>query len=377
MFLLIGTVGFSLYNVYLLSQKVEQRNALLSNNIAVVEPGEAVDNNAVVAQAKTKIDLLKIVDSDCSECFSTDNLIGIMKQRSANSEFSEKTIEFDSVEGKELVKKFSLKKIPTIVLQGDVNKAGLIELFRGVSTVEQNAVVLRKILPPYLDLDSGKVVGKVSVTLIEKKDCAQCFDANLLVNELKSLNVFLTDEKRLFFDDNTAKELIQKYNIARLPVLVLSSDLNYYEDLVAGWANVGSVESDGVFLTRNIVAPFFDANSLSVKGLVNGTFLFDSNCSTCSDVNQLKDSFLEQLKIGFSETSFVDKNSVEGKELMKKFSIKKLPTVIFSQDFNYYQFTLNNWALIGSAETIDNNTFFVSRNLDLMGVQSIDVNESN
>jgi len=68
---------------------------------------------------------------------------------------------------------------------------------------------------------------------------------------LLRFGIVINNEKTYDINSPEGKQFIQKYNIKKVPIIILSPDANYYLSLKQAWRSVGSTESDGWFVMRN------------------------------------------------------------------------------------------------------------------------------
>src|SRR3989338_2440306 len=130
-----------------------------------------IKNNIEAAEESArpaKIQLTLIKNSKCSDCFDASVIVDYIKSQKIEL-LNEKTTEFNSNEAKELVSKYKIEKIPSILVTGELEKLNL----DGFNKV-QDALVLSQINPPYTDASSGKVKGRVSLKLIKDESCGKC-----------------------------------------------------------------------------------------------------------------------------------------------------------------------------------------------------------
>ncbi|MBI2545126.1 MAG: hypothetical protein HYW22_00820 [Candidatus Aenigmarchaeota archaeon] len=190
--------------------------------------------------------LTTIVKNDCSDCYDMQKIVSQLKQVPNVKVTSENTVSFSSNEGKYLIDRYSITKLPALIITGEIDKSGL------SSTIPANngALVLSG-LPPYYNISSGKVVGLVKVIYLNDTSCTKCY--NVLTNKQILLNfgVGINNETTLDISSTEGKMLISKYNITRAPVIILSPEANVYNSLVQAWNSVGIIEPDGWFVMKD------------------------------------------------------------------------------------------------------------------------------
>ncbi|MBI4135663.1 hypothetical protein HY477_02930 [Candidatus Uhrbacteria bacterium] len=232
-----------------------------------VKPGAS---SAASGKAESvAIELTLVTAKNCAECFDLNQMIQPLK---GNAEFSiskEETVDYDSREGKKLVKKYELDKIPAILVRGDVESVfDLASFLQNLGKqAEDGTLIVSNIPPPYLELGSGEVKGKFKATYLTYKDCAECYDPQLHKQALAALVMMPSEEEFLDYSDPLAQEMIAKYAITSLPTLLLQGELNLYQQLAEVWPTVGTQEEDGTYIFRqgqSLMGIYYDLNSKSV-----------------------------------------------------------------------------------------------------------------
>jgi len=169
--------------------------------------------------------------------------------------------------------------------------------------------------------------AEIQLTTIQA-NCKDCFDVSSIIENLKNDNVNVTGEQVINSSSQEAQELILKYNIDRLPSLLIFGETDR--------ANLNNFELENDALVfSGVTAPFVDSGTNEVKGLVSITNLFDPLCNACPDYSLLSSNF-EKLGATISEFKNVEYNSAEGRELVKKFGIDKIPAILISTEIDYY-----------------------------------------
>ncbi len=305
--------------------------------------GEKVAD-AAEASRPAKIQLTMLADSSCAECFSTDKIIAGVKATNSNIT-SEKTIQYNSEDGKSLVQKYKIMSIPTIIITGETDKnqyAGFIK--------EGDALVFQQPTPPYLDLDKGKVVGRVELTIISHASCKNCSDLTPLALQIKNAGVGIYKENKLDSQSTDAAELIKKYSIKKLPTILMSSDASYYQIIAQAWPSLGTVENDGTFVMRTINPPYYSVDSGKTEGFATVILLNDSSCKECYKVTDHMNILKSGFGMAIESLNNVDVSSTQGKELVKKYNISAVPTVLVSNADAYTEFR-EAWTPVGTRES--------------------------
>ena len=194
------------------------------------------------------------------------------------------------------------------------------------------------------NLNTDKTSFNVDATIIKYSECKECTDFIIAINEFRKLGVKINEP--VFYEFDEAQSLIDKYKIDKVPTLILSEEARNYKQIIDVWQNIGTIESNGVFIVRNFNPPYYDLKSKIVKGMVDIVFIKDKTCVKCYDVMKNKLA-LEKLRVYIKNEVSVDAGDNEGKSLIKKYKIRKIPTFIMSKEaMDYPQFD-TIWSSVG------------------------------
>jgi len=291
-----------------------------------------------------EIEIIHIKATDCDVCFDVGPMIdavsqmGVTVTKNASYEFYEK-------EAINLIKKLKIQKVPTFIITGDLEKAGLDQ----IGNITNDHIVFTQLQPPYLDVMSGEIIGKVTVTLIKVSDCADCYDIESLLPQMSILGVYIDETSIVEADSEEGEALIETYNIQKLPTMILSEQAGAYSVLTEAWGTVGAVADDGRFVLTEVPPPYLDVETGKVEGYVTVTFLSDKTCKECYDV-KMHQQILQGLGINVAKEIDVDISLPQGIRLVKKYNITKVPTVILSEEAGIYQGVVQVWPQVGSVE---------------------------
>jgi len=335
---------FALYNIYQVSSFSDVLDQKLMEAKEIARP------------AKVKLTL--IGDSGCEDCFDIVPIVASLKKLNINITKEEK-LELGSGDANELIKKYNIEKIPTILLFGEINKTRINDLEN-----MDDALVFTKLSPPYTDAESGKIIGRISVVTIKDSSCDKCVDLEPILEEIKKLGIKIVSEKVLEKSDQESKKLIDKYAIEKLPTLILSGNVEAYgSEIVEILEQPGSIESDGSYVLTEIAPPYWDLNEKRVKGLVSMTSLVDNDCGECYKISDLHKPILQRMGVVLKEEKEIDISSTEGKELLARYNLTDVPTIILEGDVEEYPVLVNAWKGVGTVE----DDVYVFRKLEILG----------
>lgn len=202
--------------------------------------------------------------------------------------------------------------------------------------------------------------GVVNVILINKPDCTACFNASQYLPQLEALGV--TFGKTKVLAATNAQKYLKKYNINRLPAIILSKELKTYPKLVQAWPRIGTVAQDGSFILQGAQPPFYDLKEERVRGIVSLTYLEDGSCTTCYNVTIHK-QILQRFGLVIGKEEHVDIKTPAGRALLSAFNITKVPTIIINGEADLYPGFAQVWQSVGRVE----NQSYIFTNLDAIG----------
>lgn len=311
---------------------------LIVNIIVTYNLSNQLKKSEVTLQEKSnpaKIQLNVIKNSKCSDCFDILTITNHLKNSKVNVT-KENVLEFDSPEGKELIDKYKIEKIPTFVVTGEIDKVNIAGLEK-----KGDALLFTKLEPPYMNVTSGKVEGMVTLYLLKDMNCVECNNLTSLVTQIKLAGIKIDSDKNIDINTDGGNELVRRYNIGFVPTIILSKEAGVYQIIQQAWSRVGSKETDGSYVLRVVYPPFLNLTTNKLRGLVNIVYLSDKNCLGCYDVNLHKEILTNpqtfNFKIDKEETIYID--DARGKELISKYNITQVPTIILSNEISAYPST--------------------------------------
>ncbi len=308
------------------------------------------------------VDVAKILDLSCKDCFDVEPIMQSVRNSGVKIG-KEEALDFSSPRAKELIAKYGIEKIPTIIVTGETaNATALKTAFASFGEERNGALVVTKQTPVYIDAGTGEAKGRISLIYLKDSACADCGDYSASIQQLKRIGMVISNESAIEYDSPAGRALIEKYNITNVPTLIFSKDAKEYGDFEKVWPQIGSIESDGTHVIRTPNPPYRDLASGEIKGRVSLITLADSECGECYDPSVHK-TILTQMGLRITNESTADINSSEGKALIEKYNITAAPTVIFSPDAKEYVVLAQIWPQVG---TIESDGWFVFRNMAAM-----------
>ncbi len=299
--------------------------------------------------SKSKNLELTFLEADCDDCFDISMMTVAFKDQ-FNLTPKTKTIKGD--EALAMAKKYKITKLPAAILSGDID-----DLELPAFNKTDDVLVFDQTLPPYYDLKTETVIGKVKGIQILDKTCTDCFNVSQIVTQLKQVGVFFEELDVVDASDEKGKELIEKYKIEKLPTLVFDKEILNYPMVKTVWANVGSEEEDGSLVLRFLNPPYKDLTTGEIEGLVHLLYLTDKSCTECYNYTAHKVILEQMFSVQVASEDAVDISDPEGQLLVKTYNIDSVPTVIVSKNAAIYPEFDNMWLQVGTKE-VDGNYVF-------------------
>ncbi len=195
------------------------------------------------------IQLVKIVDSSCENCFDINQIVNLIQDLNVNVTKSE-TLEYSSPEAKQMISQFNIKKVPALIFSGETNKSTLVGLWSQIGAKRNDGTYYIESLPPYRNLTSGNIEGLASLITVTDNSCSSCYNPSIHKSILLRFGIKPTEESVHDRNSTEGNQLLVKYNITNVPTILVSPDAKVYTSFVQVWESVGTVESDGWFIFR-------------------------------------------------------------------------------------------------------------------------------
>ncbi len=294
------------------------------------------------------ISVVTLSAADCSDCYDISTLVSAIKTAPVNV-VSEKSLDYKSGEAAQLIRKYNIKKIPALIITGEVDKSNVKSALASLGDSVDGAIVFTKAPPVYINLSDDREVGRVTPTIIFAGSCTQCRNVSQIVEFFKARGATVLPGENYDYNSAEGKLLLSKYNITRAPAILFSKDLGAYSNIqeVAGWEpGIGTVEPDGTYIVRTALLPNIDVSTNKINGLVSLTNIVDKSCTSCYNVSLHK---FELLNFGITpsgETTY-DAGSPEGKALIAKYNITEVPTIVLSVEAGEYPQFADVWKAVG------------------------------
>lgn len=310
------------------------------------------------------IQIIKLTTDECEDCFDIEKAVTSLKNQNVNVT-EETVLDMDAEEGRALIKTYTIKKIPAIIIKGELNKSdSLMKFYEKNGQVRDiNTTLYTNIQPPYYDVSQGRVVGRVMVFNIIDPSCTQCVSLAALETALSQAGVQTIKTAPYIYDSKEGKDLITKYGITRIPAMLIAQEIDVYETIKNEIKTLAGDAKNGYYAIHSLQPPYVDLQKNAVVGLVTLTLLADKSCTTCYDV-RTNEQIVQRFGIALEKVNSYDISDPEGKAVLAKYQITKVPAIIVSADVDAYPSFKQVWQNVG---TVEDDGTYVMRNPQLLG----------
>lgn len=202
---------------------------------------------AAEAKRPANLDLVLITDESCKDCFNLNPILDNLKKENIKIN-STQTVDSAGEEGKQLIAKLAIKKLPTFLVKGELAKnSNLAKFFSATGETVDGTFVFRQVGGPFVDTGTGKVSGRVNMVMIIDSTCLECYDVTQHELILKQFGI-LPASKVVDTKSVLGASLLNAYKIKMVPAFILTGDVNAYPDFKAVWPQVGIVANDGAYI---------------------------------------------------------------------------------------------------------------------------------
>ncbi len=207
-----------------------------------------------------RVDFVSLIASNCTQCFNVSLLVSQLAGKPplglGVAVSSERLVDYSSDEGKRLISAYNISSVPSLIASSDLKEYQQVAaLWPRVGSFESDgSLVLRATTPPFVNLSTGKIEGLVELVYLKDSSCSACYDVKLHKQVLEQMGVFVSNETEVEVNSTRGKNLTEAYNVTLVPTVLLSPEASVYGALKQVWEQVGSIESDGWFVFRNMNA---------------------------------------------------------------------------------------------------------------------------
>lgn len=285
--------------------------------------------------AENEIGAFAIHHNLCEQCYPTENVFGYLKQETKYELVVDEQMYEDSEKAKELVEKFGITKLPAVILHGD--NLDEIEEKLPQFTRKGDYLILDAPQPPYYYIPTNNIIGYVELIYLKDPDCTICPKIGELSHDMQwNMGVGFSEKRAVYPNMTEYHELVEKYDIEKVPTYIFKGDLLEYENIKKYWERVGTIENDGALVLRLVNPPFLNPQTGEIEGIVDVTLLADKSCTeNCIDINKIAENIKKTYAMYFGKLSTADVSSDEGKKITED-NMLSGEAIIFSKDAKLY-----------------------------------------
>ncbi|MBI2662821.1 hypothetical protein HYX11_05165 [Candidatus Woesearchaeota archaeon] len=196
---------------------------------------------------------------------------------------------------------------------------------------------------------------ELDLIVITTKNCPECFDIDFLADQITSSNISLKSKLNIDYSSLKSAAIVKQYNITKVPALIIQGNLEEYPQLF-NFLTPYIAKQENSYIINTPEPPYVETATNLARGQVHTYYLIKENCPQCKEL----DGLLETLKplANLEVVEVVPSTSPLGKEMIAKYNINFLPTILFSPDAYLYQDLQKLWSDIG---TIESDEYLVFR----------------
>jgi hypothetical protein len=191
---------------------------------------------------------LTLLTNDCNNCFDMNNAVEFIKSQNVTITQEES---MPYAEAQSLISSYNIKSLPALVITGDINKHNVMGLWQALGAKSVDGAMIVDGIPPYYSLDIHDIVGLVQIVKLTDASCQTCYDVDIHAQILPGYGISADQSVSYDISSTDGKLLLQKYNITKIPTILLSPDTSVYSALNSIWGQVGTIEGDGWYVFRS------------------------------------------------------------------------------------------------------------------------------
>jgi hypothetical protein len=191
----------------------------------------------------------------------------------------------------------------------------------------------------------------VYVKYFTNSNCIECTNIDDYLKVYKKAWVKFWEISVKEYWSTEYKTHFNEYNIRKLPFIVFWEELDNYQTISDSWNNTFWYKNNlWEYITTDIIPPYFDLESKQVKWLIDITYIWNNNCIQCYSLDSVINILLS-FWLKFNNIKKINNSSIEAKQVIDKYKIKTLPTIILSQNTKLYKNFSYFWKTIWTIES--------------------------
>jgi len=252
--------------------------------------------------------------------------------------------------------------------QEKIRKGLVLGIIAAIIIILAAWLVIAKMAPKPVEKNISNQIAEAKLTIVTTHSCGKtCWDPQLFTDALASQGIKIDDKETVYVDSwwpfSSGKNLAAQYKITKVPTVIVAFAGSNQPDINKFFSPTLGTVVNGKFVLTKILAPYFDLGANKIKGIINVTYLTDQSCTQCYDVKK-HETALKNLGASTANSQSVDISSPAGQDLVNKYKITKVPTVIVTGEVSEYTILTQAWSEVG---TIAADGTYIFTNLDLMG----------
>lgn len=231
-----------------------KNNGEIKNKTFIFTKVTPVFIDAVTKKEMGKVTVTILTDPTCTQC--TDPKLTVEAYKKAGVKITdEKEIAWNSAEGQLLISQYKITKLPTFILSSDIDYYDIVKSnWSRIGTVESDKTyIARSLFLPYRDTEKG-LLGLVDLIYLTDAACTDCYKPEVTQKNIlaRGYGVGIRSERAVDINSAEGQNLVAQYKITKEPTVLLSPDVEQYTGLKNVWKSVGTVESDGWYIFREM-----------------------------------------------------------------------------------------------------------------------------
>lgn len=309
---------------------------------------------------KAQLTVTAITPPKCDGCLPSTAFAEAIRQM-PNVNVTEKYLEYNSTEGKDLIEEYSLARLPAAIITGETEGLSLPGFQQ-----KGKAYYFNETPAPYYSTKDKKVIGRVSITYITDSGCPLCFDMTQFGSQLKQAGISVISEQNVDLSAADALAMIEKYGIRKIPTMIMSPEALEYRIVAEAWPEVGTQAENGMLVFTGTPPPYKGLPDNKVHGLVTATYITDKSCAECYNASIHKEVLAQGFGMVFKAEKTADISTKAGKDLVSKYGIKYVPTLLLDKEAAEYKQLAEAWKDVGTQE--EDGTFVFRTVNRLVGI---------
>src|SRR3989344_6305458 len=272
------------------------------------------------------------------------------------------------------------QKIPAVI--GVAAVLAIVALLYGSLSIQDASAKLEERNSAVSNLGTGNAANpvpapsEITLTLITDSTKPSLVELGPLISQLGQIpEIKITSQKKLEIGSDESKQLIEKYNIEKIPAILLQGKTNESATLTQNWPQLGTIETDGTMVLRDIPPIYLETGTGKLRGETKATFVSVPDKNGVFDAEEVYTQILQSaFGVNPVQQETISYASPEGKAFLSKYNLEQIPAVILSGDLNAYNGFPQAWLQGGTVEADGN---YIFRSLEaIQGIKYFDLNKN-